>query len=380
MRLLKRLFFDERIFISALAFMFVLRVTYALTRDLFASGPDAPNYAVSPLDFAKYGFWSSDITGGAFYPQGYPFTLWPAAEFGGTHWVAVATVFQIALSILTVYLVYKIGLLFLSQGMSLAIGFLFLFSPAFTPMSGEAMYEPVFMFFFFFYLYLVLRMHVVSYKYGGLVAAGLLAGFTCAIHPRALPWIAVIQIILLHKMGIRRAVTFFASFLLPVGLFLLRNKISEDSWTLSSASSTFQDLNQEKNFNQILIDGFWYGVHFWSPYSGDARRATWLHNFTFYHEIKSFAQSSAPVYIIATIIAIISVVAWLYGSKLLINSYPAFGLIVLAIPALTLVTDILTIGDSRHRLVVVPLLLMGQVTFFKWLYESFAHKNRSWKP
>lgn len=380
MKLLKKAFSDERTFIVALVFMFALRVTYALTRELFASGPDAPNYAVSPLDFAKYGFWSPDITGGKFYPQGYPVTLWPAAEIGGTHWIAFASVFQIALSIFTVFLVYKIALLFLTKEMSLALSFIFLFSPAFTPMSGEAMYEPIFMFFFFYYLLLVLRMHATSYKYSGLIAAGLLGGFTCAIHPRALPWIAIIQLILLRKMGIQRAMTFFVSFLLPVGLFMLRNNIAEGSWTLSSAAGSFQDLNREKSFGQILIDGFWYGIHFWSPYSGDARRATWLHNFTLYHEMKKLAQSSAPVYIFATIFAIISIVAWLYGSKLLINTKPTLGFIVLSIPTLTFITDIFTIGDSRHRLVVVPLLLMGQVTFFKWLYERYLHKNRSWRP
>jgi hypothetical protein len=377
---LKKVFFDKRTFIGALAFMFVLRVAYALTRDLFASGPDAPNYAVSPLDFAKYGFWSPDITGGAYYPQGYPFTLWPAAEIGGTHWVALASVFQIALSILTVFLVYKIGLLFLTKGMSLAVSYIFLFSPAFTPMSGQAMYEPVFMFFLFFYLYIVLRMHVTSYKYSGLIAGGLIGGFTCAIHPRALPWIAIIQVILFSKMGIQRAMTFFVSFLIPVGLFLLRNKIAEDTWSLSSATNVAMNWLQSKNLGQILIDGFWYGVHFWSPYSGDAKRGTWFHNFTFYHEMKKLAQSSAPVYIFATIFAVISIMAWLYGSKLLINTKPVLGLIVIAIPMLNFVTDIFTIGDSRHRLVVVPLLLIGQATFFRWLYERYIHKNRSWRP
>jgi hypothetical protein len=137
---------------------------------------------------------------------------------------------------------------------------------------------------------------------------------------------------------------------------------------------------QSKNLGQILIDGFWYGVHFWSPYSGDARRATWLHNFTLYHEMKKITQSSAPVYIFATIFAIISIVAWLYGSKLLINTKPALGLIVLAIPTLSFITDIFTYGDSRHRLVSVPLLLIGQVTFFKWLYERHLANNASWRP
>lgn len=360
--------------------MFALRLTYALSRGLFASGPDAPNYAVSPLDLAKYGFWSPHITGGKFYPQGYPVTLWPAAEIGGTHWVTVASIWQIALSILTVFLVYKIALLFLTKEMSLAVGFIFLFSPAFTPMSGEAMYEPIFMFFFFSYLFLILRMHATSYKYGGIVAAALVGGFTCAVHPRALPWIVIIQIILIGKMGVQRAITFFVFFLMPVGLFLLRNKIAEDSWTLSSAANPWFAEFRAGHFAKILKDGFWYGVHFWSPYSGDARRASWLHNFTLYHQMKKILHSSAPVYIFATIFAIVSIIAWLYGSKLLINSKPTLGFIVLVIPTLDFVTDFFTFGDSRHRLVVVPLLLMGQVSFFKWLYERYVHDNPSWRP
>ena len=86
-----------------------------------------------------------------------------------------------------------------------------------------------------------------------------------------------------------------------------------------------------------------------------------MHNFTFYHEIKKITHSTTIVTLIAVICAFIAIFLWLLGSLLLMRSKIPFGNIVFFIPLLAWITDILTIGDSRHRLVVVPLLLIGQV-------------------
>ena len=48
---------------------------------------------------------------------------------------------------------------------------MFLLSPAFTPMSGEAMYEPILMFAFCLYLYLILKAQNDSRNYFGLICA-----------------------------------------------------------------------------------------------------------------------------------------------------------------------------------------------------------------
>ena len=155
MNSIKKILLRESTFYVALAVFFMIRVTYALSRDLFASGPDAPKYMKAPLDLVKFGFWSSQIEGAPTYPLGYPVVLSPLVQIGGTRWIILAQILQVILSIATVYLVYNLSLIFLKKEISLLIGYIFLLSPAFTPMSGEAMYEPLLM--FVFYLYLSLR-------------------------------------------------------------------------------------------------------------------------------------------------------------------------------------------------------------------------------
>jgi hypothetical protein len=378
MNLLINKFLRERAFLGALVFFFVLRVAYALSRDLFMSGPDAPNYAVAPLDFAQYGFWSSQIKGAPYYPVGYPAILWPLAEFGGSYWIQLAQILQIFLSVCTCYLVYKISRIYLGTNLSLVIGFVFLLSPAFTPVSGEAMYESVLMFAFYFYLYLILNSQNNLLKYYLFILAGITAGIGAVIHPRVIPWILAIQIILLGKLGLRRGLIFIGSFFMPVGLFLIRSKVAHDVWALSTAGDSWINDIREGRIGLILTRGFWNAIYFWSPYSGEAKRATWMHNFTFYHEIKKITGSSTFVIVLATIFALVSIAAWLFGSMLLLKSQSAFGAIVLFIPLLAWITDFLTAGDSRHRLVMVPLLLFGQITAFSWLREKFR-ENRGFK-
>jgi len=364
MKTLANNFLRERTFMGALVFFFVLRITYALTRDLFMSGPDAPNYANAPLDFVKYGFWSSKIQGAPYFPVGYSAILWPLAQIGGSKFIMLVQVFQIFLSICTVYLVYKISQKFLGAELSLIVGFVFLLSPAFTPVSGEAMYESVLMFTFYFYLYLNLKSQNNLRKHHLLIVAGVIAGVSAVIHPRVIPWIVAIQIILLGRFGYRRSAIFFSAFFIPVALFLIRSKVANNVWTVSTAGDSFMNDIREGRFGLIFSRGFWWAVHFWAPYSGDAKRGTWMHNFTFYHEIKKATHSTTFVIVLATIFAVASIVAWLIGSILLLKSEVVLGAIVLSVPFLAWITDFLTSGDSRHRLVVMPLLLIAQITAF----------------
>ena len=379
MKTLANNFLRERTFMGALVFFFILRVTYALTRDLFMSGPDAPNYANAPLDFVKYGFWSSQIQGAPYFPVGYSAILWPLAQIGGSKFIMLVQVFQIFLSICTVYLVYKISQKFLGVKLSLIVGFVFLLSPAFTPVSGEAMYESVLMFTFYFYLYLILKSQNNLQKHHLLILAGVMAGVSAVVHPRVIPWILAIQIILLGRLGYRRGAIFISAFFIPVALFLIRSKVAHNVWALSTAGDSWMNDIREGRLGLIFSRGFWNAVHFWSPYSGEAKRATWMHNFTFYHEIKKITNSSTFIIVLATIFALVSIAAWLFGSILLLKSEVVLGAIVLSIPLLAWITDFLTSGDSRHRLVVVPLLLVSQVSFFKSFYEKYFNKNLSLK-
>jgi hypothetical protein len=374
MKSFKRVLSHEGTFFGALVFIFVLRVVYALSRDLFLSGPDANVYAKAPLDFVKYGFWSSLIEGGSFYPLGYPVALWPLAEVGGTKWIMLSQVIQILASISTVYFIYRISQMFLNNEISKIVSFVFLLGPAFIPMSGQAMYEPTLMFAFYLYLYLILKVQNEPRSSYALACSGLLAGYAAVIHPRVIPWIFIVQIILLGKLGLKRSFSFFSLFLAPIILFLFRNKTAHDLWTLSEAGGYWAYVISLGSLGTFFKNGIWNAIYFWSPYSGDAKRGTWYHNFTLYHEIKTITQSTTFVILIATIFALVSIIAWLLGSVLIIKSKMLIGSIILYVPLIAWATDFLTIGDSRHRLTVVPLLLIGQVYAFTWLQKKMFHK------
>jgi hypothetical protein len=237
------------------------------------------------------------------------------------------------------------------------------------------MYEPTLMFAFYLYLYLILKVQSEPQNYYALACSGILAGFAAVIHPRVIPWIFVVQIILLAKLGLKRGLGFFSFFLAPIIPFLIRNKTAHDVWTLSEAGGYWTTGTFLGNLGTLIKNGFWNAVYFWSPYSGDAKRGTWFHNFTFYHEIKKITQSTTFVILIATIFALVSIIAWLLGSVLIIKSKMLIGSIILYVPLIAWATDFLTIGDSRHRLTVVPLLLIGQIYAFAWLQKKMFHKR-----
>lgn len=364
----------EKLFLGALLGAFFLRLAYATTRSIFESGPDAPFYAIAPLQMAEFGFWSSQIVDIPRYPSGYPTILWPFAVVFGSNWVLFVQIFQITLSVLTIWLVYKIVSLFLKREFAVVIGFLFLSNPAFLVMSGQAMYEPIFMFTFYAYLYLILKDFKTFPKLSRLVSAASLAGVTSVIHPRSIPWIVAIQLIIFHKMHFKRSMIFIGVFLLPVLFFLSRNGLVNGRWTLMS-SVILDPYEKSDTLVEVVRNGVGNVVNFWSPFSGDAKRSTWYHNFTLYHEIKSITNLSSSVYIIAITLGVIAISSWLIGSLTLIKVEPIVGAIVLVIPVLTMGIDFFADGDSRHRLVIMPLLIIGQL----WFWMIALQKIRAFK-
>lgn len=373
---LKRLLVREKTFYGALVVFLLIRIVYALTRDLFSSGPDAPKYMKAPLDLLEFGFWSNQIEGAPTYPLGYPVVLWPLAKIGGLNWITLAQLLQVFLSIATVFLVYKLSRIFFNKEAALLIGYVFLLSPAFTPMSGQAMYEPLLMFLFYSYLLSIFQVQEHSRNLGWPIAIGALAGFVIVTHPRSIPWIFLSQLVLVGRFGLKKSLIFFSSLLPIVSLFLIRNKIAHNSWTLSDAADSWISDIRPENFPTLIRDGVINSIYFWSPYSGDAKRGTWMHNFTFYHEIKKMADSANPVFLIAAILGTTAITLWLVGSFLLIKHKFLIGKLVFSIPFFAWVTDVLTVGDSRHRLVVVPLLIIGQVYALLWLRNHKSNLSK----
>jgi hypothetical protein len=371
----------EKILYLTLIPIFAFRVFYSLTRNIFSSGPDAPFYAVAPVELAKFGFLSNQIKGVPYYPLGYPMLLSPFAKLNQTHWIYFAQIFQVILSILTVYFTFTLVRKFGNEVVAFIAALLMLFYPSFSAMSGQAMYEPVLMFFFYSYLFLVFQSSQLGENVLKIVLIGTLGGIAVVVHPRVIPWVLIIQVILFKRIGIRNTFIILGSCIPIPLLIMLRNLFVNEKFTLMS-SKIVDPYGVSTNIQDKVINGFTNIYYFWTPLSGDARHTTWYHNFTLFHELKKITGSTSTVVYTSSVILLLSVTAWLFGCYLWSKEKPEFAMVLLLIPVLAMFTDFIAAGDSRHRLVVMPLILIAQAkTIVKILHlesqiPQFRLENR----
>ena len=252
-----------------------------------------------------------------------------------------------------------------------------LFYPSFSAMSGQAMYEPVLIFFFYSYLFLVFQSSYFSGNLLKSVLVGTVGGIAIVVHPRVIPWVLISQVILFKKIGIRNTFIILGSCIpIPI-LIMLRNLFVNEKFTLMS-SKIVDPYGASSNIQDKINNGFTNIYYFWTPLSGDARHSTWYHNFTLFHELKKFTGSTSTVVYTSSFIILLSVTAWLFGCYLWSKEKPEFGMALLLIPVLAMFTDFIAAGDSRHRLVVMPIIFIAQArTIVKILHlESQIPQSR----
>ena len=136
--------------LGVISFSAVLKACYALSRDIFESGPDANGYIPFALGFAEHNFFSSDIPGPPYYPSGYPFILSLFVRIAPENWYELAQLFQIAMFSLAVYcFYYLVENVFTWKIAGVATLFLCL-NPAWAVVNSEAMYETLLVSFLIF--------------------------------------------------------------------------------------------------------------------------------------------------------------------------------------------------------------------------------------
>jgi hypothetical protein len=368
----------ERFFYLSLVPILFFRLFYSLTRNIFSSGPDAPFYEIAPAEIAKFGFYSNQIQGVPYYPLGYPTLLSPFAKLSPEHWIKLVQIFQISLSILTVCVIFNIVRKFTNEATALIAALLVLLYPSFSAMSGQAMYEPVLMFIFYSYFFLVFQTSFFRVSLVRCVLIGVIGGLSISIHPRVIPWVLLIQIVLFRKLGSKNSVIILGS-LLPIPFaIMLRNLLVNEKFTLMS-SKILDPYGVSTSFQDRITNGLKNIYYFWTPLSGDARHTTWYHNFTLFHELKKITGSTSVVLYSSALIMLVSVIAWLFGSYIWFREKPEFAIVLVAIPVLAMLTDFVAAGDSRHRLVIMPLILIAQArtltTFGTWI-GGFHKRNQ----
>lgn len=346
----------------------LLRLYYALTRDLFPSGPDGPYYMQVMTDLASKGFLSKEISYLPFYPSGYPTVMSLFPKLFSIHWEKAAQSFQILLLGIALIVLYKFLHSIFNQTVALISIVFISLSPSWLVFPGEAMYESVlislliFYFSYFYFQTLEYEMNIRTY-----IILGLLAGFTLSVHPRTLP-LLILPFIFFRREEFQKKKFFlfgFMSLLFPL-LFALRNLIGEGKFTLFSASISSYNFGHQKMLHGtstfeiiwkalshpllFLHDTGINSLYFFSPFSGPSAMGLWYHNISAYALLERNGYRSVSV-ILSISFSILAFILLLASLRYLWKTFNRISIFFTAGILILYLTDALIYGENRHRLV-----------------------------
>ena len=390
---LLRTFGEKKSLFVLLAISSLLKIFYAVSRNVFPSGPDANGYIPFAQDFATQNFFSSDIAGPPYYPSGYPFILSLIMRFGGDYAIQIIQAVQIlTFSVAAYFYFILIKNRFSSSAAWLA--FLFLaFNPAWAVVNGEAMYESFFVSFLLFSTSFLSSM--VNQKSKSSIKltiwTGALCGITIVIHPRALLIYGILFLFLLYSRSFSRTsgIVFLGSTVALPAIFAIRNLIAENSLSLMSsfwdgetynaflngcASLSCATIRVAANPTGFVFQIYLNAIRFWSPHSGPLERGTWLHNVSLLSLLNKIGFQGFSIWL-SVVTSLLIFLSWLIGSWRLCLKNFEFGLLFLLISLSIWVTDILVYGENRHRLIALVFMLPAHAEFLVLLYSKFE----SWK-
>ncbi len=358
------------IFISA-----VLKAGYALSRDLFDSGPDANGYMPFAVGFAEENFFSSKIPGPPYYPSGYPYILSLIVRIAPGSWIELSQLFQIALFSLASYLFYHLIEHMFSWKIAGFATLILCFNPAWAVVNGEAMYETLLVSFLIFSMYFFVNplRQSESHTIISLITSGVLAGITSVIHPRVLPLLTIffLGIYITRIKSSNKGLVLFASATVFPLLFSLRNFQAKGSFTLMNSFWDGQALNAfltgcrsyacaaERIIDKpigFLEHSYMSAIAFWSPHSGPLMKGTWYHNISLISFLNRHGYNRLSIYI-SLIFSILIFLMWIYGSVLLYKKNRFYSILLLSLAGIIWSTDILVYADNRHRLVALIFML-----------------------
>lgn len=358
----------------------VLKASYALSRNLFESGPDANGYIPFAVGFAHENFFSPKIMGPPYYPSGYPYLLSLIVRVMPENWFQVAQLLQIiTFSVACFLFFYLIEYLF-SQRIAGLATLILCFNPAWAVVNGEAMYETLLVSFMIFSIYALVAPLQGANRYSikSLVLSGIFASSAIVIHPRVLPLFLVMYLAFFFtriKSMSKRLALIGATLVLPL-LFATRNYQAKGSFTLMSSFWAGQTYNEFLNgctsiscatqrvFSDpmaFLTQSYLNGIRYWSPHSGPLERGTWLHNISFQSFLNSHGYNSLSI-LISQILSLLVFLAWIYGSVILHKKNVFFNTLFLFLAGIIWITDILVYGENRHRLIALIFMLPAQAS------------------
>jgi len=362
---------------------FFLKIFYALTRNIFHSGPDANTFIEMAGDLASEGYFDSSVAGFPIYSPGYPMFLAVNKILFGNIWISSTQVIQSFLTCYSALLAYRIGQHLLNKTLTTAVYILILFHPAFVVLSVSCMYEPVLI-----YL-LILLFKKVFYPgeknhFFSLLLTSILS---ILIHPRTIPIIVVILICTIRQSPPKINKWNFVLFVSLNSFFVLivsmRNYLFSNYFGLAKGveygikfghpsvgdCSSLSDclpkgLSQDPlDFTSEMATNLMY---FFSPWSGPLERGTWFHNISLYTLLEK-EIGEEPVIFVSWFPSVFSVILLIFGFLTAWKKNRDFTVISGLSLVILVATDMLIYGDSRHRLLIIPILYLFQANAIKYV-------------
>jgi hypothetical protein len=380
----------------------LVKVIYAWTREIFPSGPDANGFIPSAENFWKYGFFSDSVDVPTIYSAGYPYFLSFIVGIFDNDWYKGAQLIQI--------LIFGIGTLFFAKSLvrmhfrssSLLFVVLVSFHPAWITATSMAMYETLLFFLLSLTVYTMsnaLLLNTVASSINSALSLGLIFGLLALVHPRGLlfclPFLLTTAFIVQKK---NLFFTIFLSIFSPIawatmyrssrdsGIFNLGGNVwASSTWgrkpidaCLSLECTLESWLNKPLENIGYSLENAW---KFLTPYSGPLVKGTWFHNISAQYYL---AKSGFLTFSI-TVSYILMISGLLYFSYAVLRLYTAlpytersmkiFTQTIFSSVVLMLLTGALTYGDSRHRLLAIPLIYVIIISSHM-KFKNLAHKKQ----
>jgi hypothetical protein len=379
----------------------IAKVIYAWTREVFPSGPDANGYIPIAERFSQFGFFGDKVDLPSIYSAGYPFFLSFFEKIFDDNFFKASQAGQIILfGIGTVFFAKSLHWVGIKTGavvFTLAISF----HPAWLVATSMAMYESL------LYFLLSLVVHTTTKQFNSMDISlivtngaflGLLFGCLATVHPRGLlfsfPFLLALTIRVRKRIPL--TVSFLGPFLVLLSATMYRTRrdsgnlnLGGNLWASSNTSRAPEYYCENLNCllrswqNEPLVNFAYFFENAWkfiTPYSGPAVRGTWFHNLSAQYRIGeaglkplSLALSYLLVAIGLIIFAWASIQIFRHLSSSDIKTQ-TFVVATFSSITLMLLTDGLTYGDNRHRLLAIPLTFGIVVLYLSKYNRSFNTK------
>ena len=285
----------------------------------------------------------------------------------------VFQVFQILIFLASTELCRRIFAKHVNASESYVLATILLLQPSWFFIPQMCMYEALLIFPLVLFVFL-LHSHnskFLSKSFLAPLLTALSAMTLITIHPRTAIIVGLGLIIFRNLISKSLVYYLFVFSILPFA-FLFRNGVVYGSWNLATTSDLARTGLRELmsgNFKEFLYNF----ACFWTDFSGYGKRGTWYHNATLDYLVQR--QIGDQVRFLEWLISFALFLVLIYGLWKRLRHSPKFVTFVFMTLFSAAALDGIHFGDSRHRVIFTPLIILFSYLGAKNLLEKFIYQR-----